>query len=115
VSLDARLRSRVAALTARVGAPITISRKTLSAGPNPAVAGTRRQTVTARISAFPARDVDGTLIKSSDILLIVPALNLTFAPEPRDQVTFNGELFEVISVQPEYVSTSVALYRVQAR
>lgn len=115
MSLDARLSSRVAALTKRVGASITIVRKTMSSGPNPTVTSTRRSTTTARVSSFPLREQDGTLIQSGDIMLIVPSLGLDFAPEPRDQVTFNGETFEIVNVQPNYVSNTVASYIIQAR
>lgn len=72
-------------------------------------------TLTARIGSFPTRMVDGTAIRSTDLMVIIPGSALSTRPAPSDLILIGGVPHNVISADPQYVRDAVGLWRVQAR
>lgn len=72
--------------------------------------------ILARISGFPRRFVDGTLILATDLMVIVPGTQLATAPAALlDQLVIGGVIHIIISAQPSYAQTQVGLWNIQAR
>jgi hypothetical protein len=115
MKFDERIQSRVKALTDKVGTPIKIIRRTLTDAPNPTQSSKREYSTVARILYYRASEVDGALIQQDDFMLQVPAEGLAITPSVKDAVSVNGGEHQIIDVQPSYISTTVAFYRLQVR
>lgn len=67
------------------------------------------------VSAYPIRLIDGTLIQSRDLRIIIAAADLPVDPQTEDDVTFAGEVRKVVNATPRYVKDVVAGWDIQVR
>lgn len=61
------------------------------------------------------RDIDGTLIKSGDVKIILAASGLTNAPQVDDTITFDGTVYTIKGVYPVSPADVVIVYNLNAR
>lgn len=59
--------------------------------------------------------VDGDVIQSRDVAVILPAKDLAFTPELGMQVTIDGEVFDTVQVLLMYSGDDVCAYDIQLR
>ena len=57
----------------------------------------------------------GELIQAGDRKITVKAAGLGFEPTPNDQITFNGETWDIVRVKSTYAGDSVVIYQIQVR
>lgn len=69
----------------------------------------------ARVSSYPRRLVDGTLILAGDLMITIASRYLSVAPKARDVIVIDGDQLIVISYTPVYGAGEVAAYQIQAR
>lgn len=69
----------------------------------------------ARVSSYPRRLIDGTLILDGDLMVTIASRHLSAAPKARDVIVFGGGQLIVISYSPVFGAGEVAAYQIQAR
>lgn len=58
---------------------------------------------------------DGDVVQERDVSVLLPTKNLGFTPDLGMGVTFDGEQFDVVGLNPLYSGDSVCAYEVQLR
>ncbi len=64
---------------------------------------------------FHPRMVDGDTIEISDVMVVLPSLDLTFTPKTGDQVVMDSTNYRVQSILPLDVGSLVVGYEIQLR
>lgn len=78
------------------------------------------QPVYVNVGAYSLGLIDGTIIRSSDLMMTLAAWNLLTGtllnpPDQTDQIIFNGQQLSIISITPKIVLGTVLGYVLQAR
>jgi hypothetical protein len=120
MSLDF-LRNTANALLATFGKPVTL-RRTIKGAYNPLTGVESSPTVTSYpVNTVPPQgvrfsQVNGTLVQSGDMVLMLSAEQLPLIPSPEtDEMVVDGQYWTVVAVNPVYAQTVVALYEVLIR
>ena len=121
-SLYDRAKALASRLIQQNGAALTLAVKT--AGAYDPDSGTIGETVTnysgyAIRTNYDANEVDGTLVRQDDVKLIVSPVKTDESdmvqPKPSDAMTFDGMVYQVISVKPWNYAGIACGFEVQAR
>ena len=121
-SLYDRAKALASRLIQKNGATLTLSVKT--AGAYDPDSGTIGETVAnysgyAIRTNYDANEVDGTLVRQDDVKLIVSPVKTDESdmvqPKPSDAMTFDGMVYQVISVKPWNYAGIACGFEVQAR
>lgn len=102
----------------KYGTSVTFTRRVLSAvspTTGQATATETAATIKGLLSEYTSRQVDGQSVLAGDVMLIVPALALTFVPAVGDSAAFGSDVMQVVSVTPLIVMGERVSYRVQLR
>jgi hypothetical protein len=59
--------------------------------------------------------VNGDTIQEGDVWIILPAMNLAFTPMKTQQVTFDGNTWVIVQLDPLYSGDSVCAYELRLR
>ena len=76
---------------------------------------TSTQTAYGIRTSWEKRDIDGTLIKSGDLKIILAASGLTTAPQVDDTITFDGTAYTIKGVYPVSPADVVIVYVLNVR
>lgn len=98
------------------GQQVTFSRETVgSFDPKTGQQQISASTYTAYGVSFgyTAREIDGTLIQSSDIAFLMEAVSTT--PKTNDQVTIDSIIYRIINIKPTNPAGTPVMYKVQLR
>jgi len=60
-------------------------------------------------------DIDGTLVKSGDLRVLLSVEGLTIVPESTDIIVVSGASWKIIDVKPLEPAETVVLYELQVR
>jgi len=72
-------------------------------------------TVTGVKLRFKNTDIDGTLVKSGDLRILLSVEGLTVIPESTDTIMISGIDWKIIDVKPLEPAEIVVLYELQVR
>tara|TARA_R110000823_G_scaffold304377_1_gene426054 strand:- start:808 stop:1176 length:369 start_codon:yes stop_codon:yes gene_type:complete len=119
-TLDTTLLAKVAEIADTYGKSV-VFQSVGSSSYNPATGKTTESSITNyTVKVTPPAPysrtlVDGDLIQTMDVGLLLPAKDLSFTPALGMQVTIDGEVLDIVSMSPLYSGTSVCAYDIQLR
>ena len=118
--LDDRFIPKVAGIVDRYGKVAVISVPgTVTYNPATGAAtdsgGTTYEVKVSPPESYNARFVDGDLIRRQDTHCLLASKDLEFVPTPGIEVSFDGQTFEVVSVESLYSGELVCAYDLQLR
>lgn len=106
------------AVDGRYGTTVVLGRYTKTGGANPIVTYPE-QTVSARITGYDNKLIDGTVIKVGDVKVMMAVTDVTGAvvsmPSTVDRLTVGGVNKTILRVTPTYAADLPAEYEIQAR
>ncbi|WP_146617680.1 hypothetical protein [Rhodoplanes serenus] len=113
----ARSRATADRLIARFGQSGAIRRAGAPSGDpwNPTAGESTDHPCALVVLAYDTREIDGTLIRSSDRKVLVAAGGLAVEPTAADRIVIGGTALEIVRVAPLAPGGTVVLYEIQAR
>lgn len=116
--LDSILPAEAQKLVRSYGTSITYSTVTpASYSPSSGTVSNTRasRSVKAVVGNFDVRDVDGTIVKGTDVKLVVSGLDFETAPTTTDEFVLGGVTYKVVRVMPLHSGDLAAAYELQGR
>lgn len=113
----ARAQTTALRLLDKFGAAGEIHRDVPGSGPiyDPGEPTVQKSPCTAAILAIELKDVDGTLVKSTDQTAYVAAKGLAIEPTTTDRLMFNGKSYTIVKVGPIQPAATIVYHKLFVR
>jgi hypothetical protein len=101
----------------KFGSAGEIWRDALGGGPvyDPGDPTIQKTPCTAAVLAIELKDVDGTLVKSTDRTAYVAAKGLAIEPTTTDRLVFNGKSYTIVKVAPLQPADTIVYHKLFVR
>ena len=114
MNFDDRVRRRAQMLLGRRSKTATYRVQTSSGGPSPVITNTDTS-IQVRMASWPVQKIDGTLIRATDLRLLIPATFFSIPPKPGDRILIDNQDMAVVFANPTYAASEVSVWEVNAR
>jgi hypothetical protein len=116
--LDKPLRKVATRLIKQFGTTVTLIRRgapSYNIQTGTSVESVTEYAVKAVIEDYKARELQEGLVKVGDRKVLIASADLTFEPQPSDQIVFDGITHNIISIQQFYSGDQSAIFSCQVR
>ena len=117
-ALDAEIRPLASNLAREFGKTVTFVQVSSSFDPS---TGSNTETTTetslaaAPPQSFRVENMDNSLIEKGDLVIGLPALDISIEPTTQDRIKIDGDTWSIIQVAPLFSGELAALYNLQVR